>query len=74
VINDLVDFDEDSLKQVAENLCHPAGRMPDLTIGQAGGAAAGAMIPIPPFPFGAKSHTRLVAASHRTLEVLQDHW
>jgi hypothetical protein len=63
VINDLVDFDEDSLKQVAENLRRPAGRMPDPTIGQAGGAAAGATIPIPPFPFGAKSHTRLVAAT-----------
>ena len=63
VINDLVDFDEDSLKQVAENLRRPAGRMPDPTIGQVGGAVAGATIPIPPFALGAKSHTRLVAAT-----------
>ena len=59
VINDLVDFDEDSLKQVAENLRRPAGRMADPTPG----AVVGATIPIPPFAFGAKSHTRMVAAT-----------
>ena len=47
VINDLVDFDEDSLKKVAENLCRPAGQMPDPTAGQVGGAPAGATVPIP---------------------------
>jgi hypothetical protein len=62
-IDDLVDFDEESLKQVAENLRRPAGRIPDPTIGVAGGVAVGATIPCPPFAFGAKSHARLVVAT-----------
>lgn len=62
-VDDLVNFDEDSLKQVAENLRRPPGRIPDPTIGQAGGAAAGAMIQAPPFPFSAKSQSRLLVAT-----------
>jgi hypothetical protein len=62
-ITDLVDFDEDSLKQVAENLRRPAGRLPDPTIGQVGGAVAGATVPTPPFVFGAKSQARLAFAA-----------
>ena len=63
VVGDLTEFDEEGLKQVADNLRRPAGRMPDPTIGQAGGVVAGATIPIPPFVFGAKSQARLLAAT-----------
>jgi hypothetical protein len=62
-IDDLVDFDEDSLKQVAYNLSRPSGRIPDPTIGQPGGAAPGATVPTPPFVFGAKTQARLIVAT-----------
>jgi hypothetical protein len=55
---DLADFEKDTLKQVADNLRRPGGRVPDPDPG----AAAGAMIPTPPFVFGAKSQMRLLAA------------
>ena len=58
-IQDLADFDEDSLKQVAENLRRPSGRIPDPNVG----AVAGAMIPTPPFVFGAKTQMRLLVAT-----------
>ena len=58
VVQDLVDFDKDTLQQVADNLRRPGGRMPDPDPN----AAAGATIPTPPFAFGAKSHKRLLAA------------
>jgi hypothetical protein len=57
-VSNLVDFDKDTLKQVAENLRRPGGRVlsPDP------GAAEGAMIPTSPFVFGAKLQMRLLAA------------
>jgi hypothetical protein len=45
-IADLLDFDEESLKQVASNLSRPSLCIPDPTIGQPGGAAVGATIPL----------------------------
>ena len=55
---DLADFDKDTLKQVADNLRRPGGRVPDPDPG----AAAGATIPTLTFVFGAKSQMRLLAA------------
>ena len=57
--DDLVDFDKNMIKQIADNLRRPAGRIPDPTPG----APAGATIPTPPFVFGAKSVMRLTAAT-----------
>jgi hypothetical protein len=57
-VDDLSEFDRDSLQQVADNLRRPGGRIPDPTAG----AVAGATIPTPPFIFGAKSQQRLLAA------------
>lgn len=57
-VDDLVDFDKVTLKQVAENLRRPGGRVPDTDPG----AAPGATIPTPAFVFGAKSQMRLLAA------------
>ena len=37
-VDDLIDFDEDSLKQIAENLRRPGGRIPDPTPGAPAGA------------------------------------
>jgi hypothetical protein len=51
IINDLANFDKDSLQQLANNLHHPGGRVPNPNPG----AAPGATIPTPPFVFGAKS-------------------
>ena len=57
--DNLVDFDKDMIKQIADNLRRPAGRIPDPTPG----AHAGAMIPTPPFVFGAKSIMRLTVVT-----------
>ena len=57
-VADLIDFNKDTLKQVADNLRRPGGRIPD----PAANAAAGATIPTSPFIFGAKSQKRLLAA------------
>ena len=57
-VADLADFDKDSLEQLANNLHHPGGRIPDPDPG----AAAGATIPTPPFVFGAKSQKHLQVA------------
>jgi hypothetical protein len=57
-VDDLIDFDKDTLQQVADNLRRPGGRVQDPTPG----AAVGATIPTPPFVFGAKSQKRLLAA------------
>ena len=57
--DDLMDFNKDTIKQIADNQRRPAGRIPDPTPG----AAAGAMTPTPPFIFGAKSIMRLTAAT-----------
>ena len=56
-VDDLADFDKDSLQQLADNLRRPGGRVPDPNPG-----AAGATIPTPPFVFGAKSQKRLLVA------------
>lgn len=58
-VDDLVDFDKDTMAQIAANLRRPAGRIPDPNPG----AAIGATIPAAPFVFGAKSQKRLVTAS-----------
>ena len=47
-VDDLTDFDKDSLHQLADNLRRPGGHVPDPNPG----AAAGAMIRTPPFVFG----------------------
>lgn len=57
-IEDLADFDKDSLQQLADNLRRPGGRVPDPNPG----AALGSTIPTPPFVFGAKSQKRLLVA------------
>jgi hypothetical protein len=58
-VNDLADFDKDTMEQIAANLRQPAGRIPDPNLA----AAAGATIPTPSFVFGAKSQKRLITAS-----------
>jgi len=58
-LDDLADFDKDSLQQLADNLRRPGGRVPDPN---PVAAAAGATIPTPPFVFGAKSQKRLLVA------------
>ena len=58
VVADLLDFDDDSLKQMADNLRRPGGTVQDPNPN----AAAGAMIPTPAFVLGAKSQMRLKAA------------
>lgn len=57
-VDDLADFDKDSLHQLADNLRRPGGHIPDPNPG----AAPGAMIRTPPFVFGAKSQKRLLVA------------
>ena len=59
VVGDLEEFSESNLKQIAENLKRPGGRVPD----PAAGASQGATIPTPPFIFGVKSLMRLTVAS-----------
>lgn len=59
-IDDLAEFKEEDLKQISENLRRPSGRIPD----PSPNAQPGAMIPQPPFVFGAKSLTRLTAAAN----------
>ena len=51
LVSDLVDFDKNSLQQLADNLRHPGGRVPDPNPG----APPGSTIPTPLFVFGAKS-------------------
>ena len=57
-VNDLADFDKDSLQQMADNLRRPGGRVADPNPN----AEQGATIPTPPFVFGAKSQKRLQVA------------
>ena len=52
MVDDLADFDKDTMEQIAANLRWPAGRIPDPN------ATAGATIPTPSFVFGAKSQKR----------------
>ena len=54
-VEDLADFKEDGLKQLADNLRRPGGRVPDPNPA----AGAGATIPTPAFVYGAKSQMRI---------------
>ena len=56
-VPDLVDFDKDSLRQIADNLRRPGGRIQDPN-------DPNSTIPTPPFVFGAKSQMRLEVACH----------
>ncbi len=58
-VDDFMDFDKDTVEQIAANLRRPAGKIPD----PHPSAAAGATIPTPSFVFGAKSQKRLITAS-----------
>ena len=58
-VDDLVEFDKDTIEQIAANLRRPAGKVPDPNPG----AAVGATIPTPPFVFGAKSQQRLIQST-----------
>ena len=55
-IDNLVNFDKDTLEQVADNLQHPGGHVPDPYCG----ATRGSTILNPPFFFRAKSQMRLL--------------
>jgi predicted RecB family nuclease len=50
-VDDLADFDKDTIEQIAANLRRPAGRIPDPNPQ----AAQGATIPTPPFVYGAQT-------------------
>jgi hypothetical protein len=39
-VDDLADFDNDTIEQIAANLCRPAGRIPDPNPGVAAGATS----------------------------------
>jgi hypothetical protein len=58
-IDDLVDFDEDTIEQIAADLRRPAGKVPDPNPR----AAAGAAVLTQPFVLGAKSQQRLIFAA-----------
>ena len=58
--SDLVEFDKDSLDQLANNLRQPGGRVPDPNPN----TAPQATIPAPAFTFGVKSQKRLLAATN----------
>ena len=62
-VDDLKEFDKDTMEQVTANLRRPPGRVPDPNPG----AAAGATIATPPFPYGAKSQQRLLVATKLVL-------
>ena len=57
-VNDLADFDKDSLKQLADNHCCPGGCIPDPNPA----VVPGATIPTPACVFGAKLQARLSVA------------
>ena len=58
-VDDLVDFEKDTVEQIAANLRRPAGRIPDPNPA----AAVGATVPTKPFVSGAKSQQRLINAA-----------
>jgi hypothetical protein len=58
-VEDLAEFDKETIEGMASNLRRPAGRIADPNPG----AAEGATIPTPPFAFGAKSQQRLIHAT-----------
>ena len=55
LVSDLVDFNKDSLQQLADNLRCPGGRVLDPNPA----AQPGSTIPTPPFVFGAKSQRHI---------------
>ena len=57
-VSDLADFNKASLQQLADNLRHPGGCVPDPNPT----AQPGSTIPTPPFVFGAKSQRRIAVA------------
>jgi hypothetical protein len=57
IVDDIADFEKETIKQIAANLRRPAGRVPDPN------GPANATMPTPPFVFGAKSQTSLVIAA-----------
>ena len=57
-VQDLLDFDKDSIAQIADNLRKPGDRIPNPDPG----APPGSTIPRPPYTFGAKSQQRLLVA------------
>ena len=57
-MDDLVDFNKNSLEQLADNIHHPGGCIPDPNPV----AVAGATIPMPALVFMAKSQARLLLA------------
>ena len=57
-LDDLVEFDGESLNQITKNLRSPGGRVPDPDPN----ADVGSMIPTPSVVFGAKSQLRIKAA------------
>jgi hypothetical protein len=59
-VDDLADFNKDTIEPIAANLRRPAGRVPDPNAA----AAVGATIPTPPFVFGAKSQMRLINSTN----------
>jgi hypothetical protein len=59
IVDDIADFDKDTIEQLAANLHSPAGCVPDPNQP----AENNATIAIPPFVFGAKSQTRLMTAA-----------
>ena len=62
----LADFDPKTLKQLAENLRRPGGRIPDPDPQ----AAPGSTIPTPAFTFGAKSQKRISVMCNLELAIL----
>ena len=58
LVSDLVDFNTTSLQQLADNLRHPGGCIPDPNLT----TQPGSTIPTPPFVFGAKSQRRITVA------------
>ena len=57
-VDDLVDFDKDTIQQVADSLRRLGGSIPYPTPN----AAPGATIPTPPFVFGENSQKRILTA------------
>ena len=68
-VDDLADFDKDSLKQLADNLHRPGGCIPDPNPA----AVAGATIPTPAFCIRGQVASRIVSGM-RPCQVLQHCW
>jgi hypothetical protein len=59
-VQDLADFDKESVQQLVDNLRRPGGRIPDPNPN----ATPGTTFPTPAFVFGAKSQKRLQVATY----------